>query len=218
MLLREKYRPRKLSEIIGQPPARHLAKLAANPYPSCWLLEGSGPGKGKTSSAYALAAELGCLDDMSGLHTVIACDLSIATARELFERTLWYRPMQGNGWKVLVIEELESLHPAVCTYLKVALETRLPEKTIVIATSNGAQGLPPALLERFKLLCYSSGSAFAVSALDHLAHVWEAEYGNEPMPVGWQRWGWTGNGPDSRFSLRKALDMLQALAPELAAA
>lgn len=213
MKLSEKYRPKCLSEIIGQPPILMLRKFAANPYPSCWLLESSAPGVGKTATAYALANEIGCADDMSGLYTVIASDLLIEPCRQLFERDLRLRPMFGNGWKVLVIEELELLTDKVQTYLKVALETRLPERTIVVATSNGAGRLSKALLQRFQILCYSGGEMFATAAQEHLASIWHAEFGDCPLPLGWQEWGWD----DEEFSLRRALDTMQVTAMAMAA-
>lgn len=206
MKLSEKYRPKSLSEVIGQPPAMMLRKFAAKPYPSCWLLESSAPGVGKTATAYALAADIGCGDDMSGLHTVIASDLLIDKAREMFDHTLRMRPMFGSGWKVLVIEELEQLSDKVQTYLKVALETRLPERCVVVATSNGAGYLSKALLQRFTILSYSGGPTFAHAAQDFLCNVWRTEYGHHPMPAGWETWGWDS---DHEFSLRQALDALQ---------
>jgi len=213
MKLSEKYRPKSLNEVIGQPPTLMLRKFAANPYPSCWLLESAAPGVGKTATAYALAHDIGCEDEFSGLKTVIASDLLIDPCRQLFEQDLRMRPMFGSGWKVLVIEELELLTDKVQNYLKVVLETRLPEKCIVIATSNGAGRLSKALLQRFQILSYSGGECFAAAAREFLATVWQQEFGDLPMPHGWDEFGWDAGD----YSLRRALDSLQISAMASAA-
>lgn len=46
----KKYRPRTLSEVVGQPPVQFLQRVVANPYSGCWCLEGP-PGVGKTAAA-----------------------------------------------------------------------------------------------------------------------------------------------------------------------
>lgn len=213
MKLSERWRPRRLNEVVGQFPVRVLKALAADPYPSCWLLESEGPGTGKTASAFALAHELGCEDEMSGLTVVIGSELTVDRARELFERELRLSTLAGSGWKVLIIEELETLSSQAQTYLKVHLE-RLPTRLIVVATSNGAGKLSRALLQRFQLLQYDSSQVFALACRDRLAEIWRAQYGDVPLPGGWHDWGWD----DGLYSMRKALDSLHSYALSLAAA
>ena len=199
---------RTLSDIVGQEfVIRRLMDLARNPHESCWLLESERAGNGKTSSALALAYDLGCTDAMSGLFFYPATELSLDTCRELLKYTLHHRPLQGRGWKVLVIDELERMPSTqVANYLKSALdEYSLPPKTIVVATSNGAGGLEPALLERFQILAYGSGPAFQAACLDHLATLWAAET-TEDMPPAWRYWGSTRG----EFSMRLAMRALKA--------
>jgi len=203
--LAEKYRPRSLDEIVGQFPVRVFKTLVLEPYPSCWLLEAA-PGVGKTATGYALGAELGCVDEFSGLHFVIASELSVDKARELFQETLRLRPLDNpSGWHLLLIDELETLSPPTQTFLKPTLEN-LPGKVIVVATSNGAGKLQPALLERFTILRYDAGQVFAIAAQQRLREIWQAEFGSLPLPHGWQEWGRDGN----QFSLRRAMDTAQA--------
>jgi replication factor C small subunit len=203
MKLSERHSPQRLTEIVGQP-TQMLRSFCRQPYPACWLFLGP-PGVGKSATAYALANELGCTDEFSGLHTVTACDLSIDVTRELFQSTLRLRPMEGNGWHVLILEELDLLHEKVANYLKVALERQLPAKCVVVATSNSVEKLQEALVERFTVVAYSGGSNLASAVMPRLQSIWREEYGDAPMPAGWERKGWDGE----RFSVRRALDGLQ---------
>jgi replication-associated recombination protein RarA len=205
MKLADKYRPKFLRELCGQPEVRKLQAFARNPYPCCWLLE-SAPGTGKTSAAYALAGDLGCVDDFSGLHTVVAAEFGVDAAKEMFRRTLCQRPFEGRGWKVLVIEELEFLSPACVNVLKVVLETQLPSKTVVVATSNDTSKLQAALRDRFTVLYFQSGPEFADASRDTLLEIWAEESGDAPLPADWPAWGWYG---DDQFSFRRALDEMQ---------
>jgi len=202
MKISEKYRPATLGGIVGQGCVRHLRTFAASPYENSFLLVGP-PGVGKTTAALALANDLGCPDEYSGLTVEIASEFTIDRARELFEGRLRMRPLYGSDWKVLVIEELESLHPKAETFLKVALETKMPPKLVVVATSNDPSNLGKALLQRFKRLSFDGCAAFETAARSHLASVWEAETGKPDLPAGIS--GWDG----ATYSMRLALDRLQ---------
>lgn len=202
----EKYRPRGLHEIVGQPAVRFLMGLVADPFPTCVLLESSVGGTGKTTAALALAAELGCLDEMSGLIVQPCSELSVDRARELFTATLRYRPFEGRGWRVLVLEELDWVSPQVQRFLKVALETNLPKKCIVVATSNDSSKLDRPLLQRFTNYSFVAGASFAEDCRERIAEIWNLELPGEPLPPGWESWGEVEGGA---FSMRKALDGMQ---------
>jgi len=205
MRLWEKYRPSSLSELVGQPCLAALREFAASPYSCCLLFEGP-PGTGKTASALALAADVGCKDQWSGLEIVPSVDLTIERCRELFERTLRIIPMAGNGWRVLVVEELEACSSVqVQRYLKVMLDTGLPPKLIVIATSNGTDDLDPALVQRFDQYLFRGDETLARYGGDHLRQIWFRETGGEKLPGDPVMWGWTGE----RWSFRTAMKVMQ---------
>ena len=83
--LYEKYRPKSLTEIVGQPVVGQLQEIAERPFPLCVLIEGP-TGTGKTTAAYALAQDMGCYDTTvwPGCHTVCGADFTAEMARHWF--------------------------------------------------------------------------------------------------------------------------------------
>jgi len=218
----EKHRPRRLSEIVGQPPVRVLQRIAHAPYACCVLLEG-GAGTGKTSAAYALAHELGCFSpdtwpkdnppagawaNCTGLFTVIGSELSIERARELFGNTLRLRWGSSSGFVVLVIEELERISKECQVFLKVQLESKLPHNVIVVATSNDSGALSKALLQRFRRYQFNGDLGFLQASVNRLRMIWQVEAPPDlPFPDSAATWGWDDQTKD--YSLRSALDAMQ---------
>lgn len=208
MKLSETYRPASLAQIVGQPAADLLAEFSADPYPTCWALVGR-PGIGKTASALALASDLGCPDEFSGLSVVAASELGVSEVRALLD-TVRLRPMLGSGWRVVVIEELERLSQQATILLKVALSSEnLPARVVWVATSNDVSKVDPALFERFTALDYLAGESLAAATLPRLESIWRVESAGAPAPAGLEQFGWRAFGDELRFSVRAALDELQ---------
>ena len=207
--LSERYRPKCLAEVLGQSATRMLQRFVASPFRTCFMFKGA-PGIGKTSAALALANELGCDDEFSGLHVITCSEFNIGAARELF-RSLHLRPMAGNGWRVVVFEEMERLHPQVQVYLKVALERDVPEHCIIIATSNDTSELQDALLERFTAIEFDCYDSLPAAGLARLRDLWAELSDGAAEPRDIARWGWSkdSNGKPIRFSMRAAFDKLQ---------
>ncbi len=76
--------------------------------------------------------DIGSVDEFAGLRVLPASELDIELCRELFEVSLRLRPLEGRGWHVLVLEELDGVaSKQLERYLKVKLEHGLPTKCIV---------------------------------------------------------------------------------------
>jgi DNA polymerase III delta prime subunit len=195
-----------LDEVVGQPAViRRLKQLVASPQPCCLLFEGLG-GVGKSAAAKALIQDLGVCP-FSGLVEYSASNLTMEEVRRLFGQTFRLRPMTGSPWHVLLVEELELIVSRnVSAALKDELsEQHMPERLIVVATSNDASGLDEALLQRFDVFPFSAGPTFAEACQERLALIWEQEAGaGVPMPLGMEQMGWR-NGD---YSMRRAMTAL----------
>ena len=213
MRLAEKYRPRSLSEIVGQPAVRQLRAFCLEPYARCWLLKGE-PGTGKSSAALALAAELGA-DNPMDLEVVSTGRWAIEAAERTMQ-DLWLMPFYGKH-RVLILEELEKLSQPCQIMLKVRLEG-LPRHAVVVATSNDLSGLQPALVERFgRPLEFNGWTPLAEGAQGRLIDAWKQESGGAELPADWLDWGWHKESfKRVRFSLRAAWDDMQAALAESA--
>jgi hypothetical protein len=148
--LTDKYRPRTLAEVLGQPEiVASLQRFVAAPY-SCAMLFHGDSGIGKTSAAYALAYDLGCAVDEAELDGVFENPSGSQTAKSVREilDLLRYRPLCGSGWRVLMVNECDRMALPVETIWLDALE-HLPANTAVIFTTNE----PARLSQRFRNRC-----------------------------------------------------------------
>ena len=161
---------------------------------------------GKSAAAKALIGDLGVCP-FSGLVEYSASNLTIDEVRRLFGQTFRLRPMAGSPWHVLLVEELELIVSRnVSAALKDELsEQHMPERLIVVATSNDASGLDEALLQRFDVFPFSAGPTFAEACQERLAWIWEQEAGpGVPMPLGMEQMGWRKDN----YSMRRAMTAL----------
>ena len=184
--LTERYRPRKLAELAGQPEAvAVLSAYVADPYPAAFIFAGA-TGTGKTSAAWALAAELDCSIDSNppefgGVFSIASGEHNADSLRTVWPG-LWTMPFESaRGWKVLICNEIESLNGAVEKLWLDKLED-LPPSTAVIFTTNALDTLPARFVDR----CIGGVLEFMASADDLLQpaqalarSIWRQETGGD---------------------------------------
>ncbi|HVB56865.1 MAG TPA: AAA family ATPase [Candidatus Acidoferrales bacterium] len=174
--LAEKYRPQTLVDFIGlEKQKKILGKLAANPRPCALLFQGA-PGTGKTSMAYAFAAEM-----RAEVHHVGSQECKVERLQELV-RICQYVPLCG-GFHVVIIDEADVMSDASQKYLLSKLDSSEPvPNTIWIFTCNAVDRLEERFLSRCIKLpdfnSYGAGEAIA----DLLANVWRVEAGTADGP------------------------------------
>jgi len=151
--LTERYRPRDLATILGQPKVvKALQAFTRNPYSAAFLFEGE-TGTGKTSTAVALAAALGCQVDQAdfgGVTQVASGEQTAANVQETCQQ-LHNRPLLGSGWRVVIVNEADKMTPGAEAIWLDRLE-QLPRQTVVIFTTNFTERLPQRFLDRCQRL------------------------------------------------------------------
>ncbi len=217
--LTETFRPSKLSEIRGQP---HVTKVLSNllKHPrSCAIICSGDPGTGKTSCAYALAAELGAdafgseAQRLStGFWIVASNGQGVEALDEIFQHCR-YRPLCGSMWWVVLLEESECKSRQAVAYLKTRLEM-LPSKTIVIFTTNSSlkEFADPAIAERCICLKFESNAeTLWQQGQELVSHVWQTSLGHNHAPT-LEELGFSKS--NSRLSFRAIIRALEPLIEE----
>lgn len=210
--LLEKYRPRALSEVRGQPGVvRSLTRFCKAPYPVAMLFAGPS-GVGKTCAARCLAAGLGVSPGDAGLggyHEIASGEMTGAAVREAV-RALHFRPMLSpSGWRVLVCNEADRMTESAETIWLDALE-KLPQSCVVVFTTNAPEAMTQRFRDRCEVYAFEGRAERLRPAIKKLAaEVWAGEVGRGACPhldiVGMP----TLLGPDSMHaSFRLALQQL----------
>ncbi len=161
-----------------------LRAFVKQPYSTPFVFDG-GTGVGKTSAAIALAAELGCdvgEGEFGGVYQIASGEQTADAVRDV-ARWMGAIPFGGSGWKVVVLNEADRMHPqAEAVWLDV-LE-RLPARTVVVFTTNSIGRMSQRFLDRCERVYFvSQAVALEPEARGFIERVWRRETGEEIDPA-----------------------------------
>jgi replication factor C small subunit len=183
--LTDKWRPRYLADLVGQPGAvAALSAFVADPCPCAFLFAGD-TGTGKTSAAYCVARELGCgleQHEFGGVWEIASGEQTADSVRTTL-RQLWNIPFySAAGWKVLIVNECDRMSPAAETVWLDALED-IPPHTVIIFSTNYPDKLSDRFADRCETVRFESAwSKIKAAVQDHLRRVWQTETGRVDDP------------------------------------
>ena len=180
----DKYRPRPLADVRGQPwVTEQLDLWLKAPAPTAFIFAG-GTGTGKTSTAMVLAAELGVVVDegeMGGLYQIASGEQTGESVRNSM-RALACRPFMGSGWRVLIVNEADHMTANAAQVWLDALE-HIPPKSVVIFTTNSLSKMPRRFRDRCEVMMFEAGALLLRPHLEKFAaEVWKRETGRNDCP------------------------------------
>jgi replication-associated recombination protein RarA len=178
MQLTEEFKPTRIADFVGlEKQKKILANLVKNPRPCALLFKGSS-GCGKTSLAYAFAAELG-----ADVWHVGSQECRVDRLKEIVARC-YYVPSAGlNSFHVVIVDEADVMSDAAQKYLLSKMDgTEACPSTIWIFTCNGTDTLEDRFLSRCIQLPDFNGYGASADVCELLARVWRVKAPNAVAP------------------------------------
>lgn len=166
--LADKYRPASIAGFVGlEKQKRILSRLASAPRP-CNLLFVGPSGVGKTSMAYAFAAEI-----KAEIHHVTSQHATVSELEDVVHQC-WYVARSG-GFHCVIVDEADQMSDKAQLLLLSKLDgTDAPPATIFIFTCNETTRLEARFLSRCMTLEFSS-YGLAAESVEFLRRIWDAE-------------------------------------------
>jgi DNA replication protein DnaC/predicted RNA methylase len=170
--------PDTLGRIRGQGSiVKSLTAFAKAPHSAAFVFAGPS-GVGKTATAHALAADLGCDPDWGGVIEVPSGTQDGRAVEELLRR-MHLRPLGGSGWKVVIVNEADWMTPQAEAMWLDGLE-KLPSKTVVIFTTNNLHKMTDRFIRRCEVHRFDGSTVEFREAMEQLVqHVWCRETGSQ---------------------------------------
>lgn len=170
--LSEKYRPQRLSQILGQSYAvQALQDFADMPYPQAFFLHGP-TGTGKSTAGWALARELGVNMQWDFIHVESARmnDDMVETATKIIRRV-----GHKDGWKLVLVDECHTMTTKAKGLFLSVLEP-LPEKSVIVFTTHEPGKMEQAFIDRCESIKFESAyRTLKHEAQSYLARIWHGE-------------------------------------------
>lgn len=192
--LLQKYAPKTIDDIRGQPHVvSRVKRWLVRPRSAAMILSGQ-TGLGKTATAEVLARALGCDVDereMGGLFEISSGDMGKAEVMNAVNQ-LYRTPLMGSGWKVLVCNESNHMTAAAevawLDPLDAINKHGDPPRSLIVFTTNAASDLTDRFRDRCAAHFYefeSRASKLRPAIQEFAEKIWREECGEyEPFPFG----------------------------------
>jgi replication-associated recombination protein RarA len=175
--LADQYRPRTIAGFAGLDKQRRmLANFCKHPRECAFLFYGAS-GVGKTSMAFAMAAELN-----AEVHHIGSQECKLDVLQDTV-RQCYYVPrgstVERPTFHVIICDEADAMSDAAQKYLLSKLDAAQPVPgTIWVFTANAIDRLEPRFQSRCMMLEFST-YGMAESVIEYLAKVWIQQGGTE---------------------------------------
>ena len=183
--LTEKYRPASLDAVRGQPKiVRALRAFVKDPVSQSFLFYSAEPGTGKSSTAEALAGELGIEvgNPFGGFHKVDSGKLDAAAVDEVIYKC-HQTPWTKSRWHLVLFDEAETMTGKAADKLLSAMD-KMPSHAVFVLTTNHKDQLSAPLRDRCEQFTFDADiKALREDAGKLVSQVWEAELGHNHAPT-----------------------------------